>query len=174
MLYCPVIPPLLSAKGGWGGKKEAVSKPVKKKAALKVPQAKQAEQTRLRKEMGEEIAQEKRLKLMQDASKPPRLPAPTRAQSKAVGVLKRPGIEQTTTIAPKKARREEPPRSPEVTIVAEAENFVSLMMGESTNVVYDTPVAAELPEIQSSEIQQCKLFITISSFSLYVSSLFTV
>ena len=143
---------MVSAKGGWGGKKEAASKPVKKKAAPKVSQAKQAEQAKLRKEMEEEIAQERRPKLMQDASKPPRLPAPTRAQSKAAGVLKRSGIEQTTTVAPKKARREEPPRSPEVTIVAEAENFVSPMMGESTNAVYDTSVAAEIPEVQSSEI----------------------
>ena len=100
---------------------------------------------------------------MQDASKPPRLPAPTRAQSKAAGVLKRPGIEQTTTVAPKKTRREEPPRSPKVTIVAEAENFVSPMMGESTNVVHDTPVAAEIPEVQSSEIQQCKLVTAIKT-----------
>ena len=106
---------------------------------------------------------------MQDASKPPRLPAPTRAQSKAAGVLKRPGTEQTTTAATKKARRDEPPRSPEVTIVAEAENFVSPMMGESMNVVYDAPVAAaETQEVQSSEIQQCKLFITALPFDLCV------
>ena len=121
--------------------------------------------------MEDEIAQERRPKLMQDAAKPPKLPAPTRAQSKAAGVLKRPGTEQTTMAAPKKARREEPPRSPEVTIVAEAENFVSPMMGESTNVVHDTPVAAEIPEVQSSDIQQCKPFTTVSSFSFYASSL---
>ena len=94
-MCCAVVPPLISARGGWGGKKEATSKPVKKKAAPKVSQAKQAEQARLRKEMEEEIAQERRPKLMQDAAKPPRLPAVTRAQSKAAGVLKRPGIEQT-------------------------------------------------------------------------------
>ena len=105
---------------------------------------------------------------MQDATKPPRLSTPTRAQSKAAGVLKRASTDQTTTAATKKARRDEPPRSPEVTIVAEAENFVSPMMGESTNVVYDTPVAMEeTPEVQSSEIQQCKLFITVLSFDLY-------
>ena len=103
--------------------------------------------------MEDEIARERRPKLMQDAAKPPKLPTPTRAQSKAASVLKRPSIDQTTTAATKKAWRDEPPRSPEVTIVAEAENFVSPMMGESTNVVYDAPVAAiETSEVQSSEI----------------------
>ena len=78
-MYCAVVPPLVFAKGGWGGKKEAAAKPIKKKAAPKVPQAKQAEQTRLSREMEEEIAQERRPKLMQDATKPPRLLVPTRA-----------------------------------------------------------------------------------------------
>ena len=57
-------PPLISAKGGWGGKKEAAAKPAKKKAAPKVSQAKQTEQAKLRKEMEEDIAQERRPKLM--------------------------------------------------------------------------------------------------------------
>ena len=106
---------------------------------------------------------------MQDAAKPLRQPAPTRAQSKAVGVLKRPSTDQTTTAATKKAQRDEPPRSPEVTIVVEAEHFVSPMMGESTNVVHDTPVAIEeTPEVQSSEMLQCKLSNTILSFDLHV------
>ena len=104
---------------------------------------------------------------MQDASKPPRLPAATRAQSKTAGVLKRPGIEHSITTASKKARREEPPRSPEVTIVAEAENFVSPMMGESTNVVDDIPDTVEIPEVQSSDVQQCKLFTTVLYFKFF-------
>ena len=62
---------------------------------------------------------------MQDASKSPRLPAPTRTQAKVAGVFKRPSTDQTTTTAKKKARGDETPRSPEVTIVAEAEHFVS-------------------------------------------------
>ena len=104
---------------------------------------------------------------MQDATKPPRLPALPRAQSRAAGVLKRSGTDQTTTIVRKKAQRDEAPKSPEVTIVAEAEHFVSPMMGESTNVVDDTQAAIEEPhEIQSSEVQQRKMFITVLSFKL--------
>ena len=46
------------------------------------------------------------------------------------------------------------------------------MMGESTNVVYDASVAVEeTPEIQSSEVQQCKLFISALTFELCVFSL---
>ena len=46
------------------------------------------------------------------------------------------------------------------------------MMGEPTNVVYDAPVATEdTPKVQSSEIQQCKLFITALPFDLCVFSL---
>ena len=80
--------------------------------------------------MEDDIAQERKQKLMQDASNPPRLPAPTRTQTKAAGVLKRPSTDQTTTTIKKKAWRDKAPRSPEVTIVAEAEHFVSPMMGE--------------------------------------------
>ena len=84
-------------------------------------------------------------------------------------MLKRMGTDQTTTIVRKKARRDEVPKSPEVTIVAEAEHFVSSMMGESTNVVDDAPVAIEGPhEIKSSEIQQCTILITPSFCELYV------
>ena len=91
---------------------------------------------------------------MQDATKPPRLPAPPQAQTRAAGVLKRMGTDQTTTIVRKKARRDEAPKSPKVTITVEAEPFVSPMMDESTNVVYVTPVAVEeTHEIQSSEVQ---------------------
>ena len=43
------------------------------------------------------------------------------------------------------------------------------MMGESTNMVYDAPVATEeAQEIQSSEVQQCKLFITALSFEIHL------
>ena len=104
---------------------------------------------------------------MQDASRPPRQPAVTRTQTRAAGILKRPSVEQTTTATPKKTRREDPPKSPEVTIAVEAEQFVSPMVGESTNMVFDAPAAEEIPEVQSSEIQQCELCITVSSFNLY-------
>ena len=172
VVCCAVAPPLIPAKGGWGSKKEAVSKPAKRIAAPKITQAKQAKQAKLRKEMEDDIAQERKQKLMHDASKPPRLPAPTRTQAKVAGVFKRPSTDQTTTVVKKKAWRDETPRSPEVTIVTEAEHFVSPMMGESTNVVYDAPVTTkEAQEIQSSEVQQCKLFITALSFELYVFSL---
>ena len=91
---------------------------------------------------------------MQDATKPPKLPAPPRAQTIASGVLKRTGTNLTTTIVRKKAWRDKAPKSSKVTIVAEAEHFVSPMMGESTNVVDDIPAAIEEPhEIQSSEVQ---------------------
>lgn len=116
--------------------------------------------------MEEDIAQEKRSKLMQDASKPPRQPAATRTQTRAAGTLKRPSAEQTTTRTPKKTRREEPPTSPEVTIAVEAEQFVSPMVGESTNMVFDAPATEESPEVQSSEIQQCKFCITVLFFRL--------
>ena len=116
--------------------------------------------------MEEDIAQEKRSKLMQDASRPPRQPAATRTQTRAAGTLKRSSVEQTTTATPKKTRIEEPPKSPEVTIAVEAEQFVSPMVGESTNMVFDAPTAEEIPEVQSSEIQQCKYCITVSFFRL--------
>ena len=122
--------------------------------------------------MEDYIAQERKQKLIQDASKPPRLPAPTRTLTKVAGVLKRPSTDQATTAAKKKTRRDETPRSPEVMIVAEVEHFVSPMMGKSTNVVYDAPAATkEAPEIQSSEVQLRKLFITTLSFELDVFSL---
>ena len=83
---------------------------------------------------------------MQDALRPPRLPAPPRAQTRATDVLKRTGAGQTTTVGRKKAWRDEAPKSPKVTIVAEAEHFVSPMMGGSTNVaIEDALVAMEEP-----------------------------
>ena len=119
--------------------------------------------------MEDDIVQERRQKLMQDATKPPRLPASPWAQTRAAGVLKRMSTDQTTTIVRKKARRVEALKSPEVTIVAEAEHFVSPMMGKSTNVVDDTLVAIEEPhKIQSSEVQQRKILITPSFYELYV------
>ena len=107
---------------------------------------------------------------MQDATRPPRLPASPRVQARAAGVLKRTGTEQTTTMGRKKARRDEAPKSPEVTIVAEAEQFVSPMMGKSTNVaIEDASVAMEEPqEIQSSEVQQRKSLIPFPIFDLDV------
>ena len=128
-----------------------------------------AEQVRLRKEMEEDIAQQKRHKLMQDATRLLRLPAPPRAQTRAAGVLKRTGADQTTMVGRKKARRDEAPKSPEVTIVAEAEHFVSPMMGESTNVAEDALVAIEeAHEIQSSKVQQYKMLIGLPFFELDV------
>ena len=107
---------------------------------------------------------------MQDASRPPRLPAPPRVQTRAVSVLKKTGAEQIATMERKEAWRDEAPKSPEVTIVVEAEHFVSPMMGESTNVaIEDALVVVQEPqEIQSFEVQQRKILIPFPFFDLDV------
>ena len=98
---------------------------------------------------------------MQDASRPPRIPAPSRAQTRVTGLLKRIGTEQTAATGKKKARRDEVPKSPEITIVPEAKHFVSPMISEYTNIpVEDAPTGVEEPQdIQSSKIQQRRMFI---------------
>ena len=70
----------------------------------------------------------------------------------------------------KKARRDKALKSAEVTIVAEAEQFMSPMMGESTNVaIKDAQVAIEEPqEIQSSKVQQHMSLIPVPLLDLDV------
>ena len=42
-------------------------------------------------------------------------------------------------VEPKKTKRDDTPRSPEITIVPDAEQFISHVVGESTNIPSEAP-----------------------------------
>ena len=135
--------------------------------------AKEQKQLALRKELEEDIAQERGQKLLQDAARPPRLPAPPRAQKTAV-FLKRKSSKTVVTADAKKTRRDDTPRSPEVTIVPDAEQLISPMVSESTNIPSEVPPLqtddqhdAESSQTQQRELPICFVILFISSLSSF-------
>ena len=75
------------------------------------------------------------------------------------------------TAYPKKIRRDETPRSPEVTIVPDAEQLISPMVGESTNIPSEVPPLQtdDQHDVESSQTQQREL--SVCFVVLYISLL---
>ena len=84
-----------------------------------------------------------------------------RTQTKAAGYLKQKSTNQGVAADRKKTSKDDPPVSLEITIVPNAEQLISPMVGEPTNIPSEVPPthADEHQDAGSSETQQRKLSI---------------